>query len=144
MEQLLPNPIQVAGLSVWFIVVYVLLKKLLFVPYLEVLDRRFADTGGAAAEFSQIRQDVDAADAALKAKLAEARSLAQAKQEKILSAATEEANTIVSAAQKQAQAELAKAAGAIDAAKAGVLGELQTAVVPLADSAAQKLTGARA
>lgn len=144
MENLLPNPLQAAGLLVWFIVVYAALKAWLFEPYLNALDKRFADTGGAADEFAKIKADIASAEASLKAKLDAARSQAQQKQEAILKTAGASANDIVASAQAAAQAEINKAQADVAAAKKTVLGELEKAVAPLADNAVAKLTQAAA
>lgn len=144
MENLLPDPLQAAGLMVWFIVVYALLKKWLFEPYLDALDRRFADTGGAEQEFAQIRADIAGAEQQLKARLDAARSQAHAAQEKIVKAAVDQANMIVGEAQQAAQGKIAAAVADVDVAKAKVMDELNRSVTPLAGEAARRLTGAAA
>lgn len=144
MDSLLPNPLQAAGLLIWFIVVYALLKAWLFEPYLNALDQRFADTGGAADEFSKVKAQIASAEAGLKAKLDAARAQAQQAQDSILKAASENASAIISQAQATAQAEMNKAKIDASAAKKTVMDELEQAVIPLADHVVSKLSRASA
>ena len=103
--------------------------------------QRFADTGGAEEEFAGIQQEIADAEAAHKARMDEARAEGQTKREDILKAANATADDIVQKGQQQAKEKLTAALGTISEEKSSALGELETAVAPLADKAADKLIG---
>lgn len=86
----------------------VVLNKLLFTPFLELLEERAARTVGDVAAAAATREEVEALSAKVDAELTKARAAANAEVEAVRARTREEASQLFQGAQQQASARLAE------------------------------------
>ena len=139
MEKLIPDPKLVAFFMVLFGCMYVVLKQWLFLPYLEALDDRDADTTDAADEFEDIEAEIASARTKIDDAVSQARSEANAERDRIVNEASRKANDLVSSSQADARARVEAAREELDKREQEVLGKVETTVGELAENAANRL-----
>jgi len=140
MEDLLPDA-TLAIQMVIFLVVYGVLKSVLFDPYLDLLQRRDAQTVDAGEELDALQARIDSLQAKIDARLQEAQQEGRRQREAILAEAKAKADQILSQAQSEAQEKLATTAKELGNSRDDVHAEAARELDTLAAQAAAKLTG---
>jgi F-type H+-transporting ATPase subunit b len=90
-----------------FVALGLIVNKVLFQPYLKLLDERERKTTGSQHDSSELEQESARLRAQYEEKIAHAQSLAAAERERILQSAREQRERILSAARQEAEQTLA-------------------------------------
>jgi F-type H+-transporting ATPase subunit b len=90
-----------------FVVLGLIVNKVLFQPYLKLLDERERKTTGSQHDSSELEQESARLLAQYEEKIAHAQSLAAAERERILQSAREQRERILSEARQEAEQTLA-------------------------------------
>jgi F-type H+-transporting ATPase subunit b len=90
-----------------FVVLGLIVNKVLFQPYLKLLDERERKTTGSQHDSSELEQESARLRAQYEEKISHAQSLAAAERERILQSAREQRERILSAARQEAEQTLA-------------------------------------
>jgi F-type H+-transporting ATPase subunit b len=90
-----------------FVILWLILNKVLFQPYLKLLDERERRTTGAQHDSTELEHESARLRAQYEEKIAQARSLAAAERERILQTAREEREKILGEARQEAEQTLA-------------------------------------
>lgn len=117
-----------------FIGLMVLLKGMLFDPYLQLLEQRRARTEGATTDAAELGAETKALTEEVNASLASARDAAAAERDRLRAEAKAEEERVVAAAREKAQ-------GILSRAQAQVTADLSTAEAEL-ERRAQELAAA--
>ncbi len=139
MEALIPDPGKVVFFFGLFLVMYAVLKRFLFEPYLDALADRDASTSGAGDELDNLRQQINAAESAIAEKLATARATGAEKRDEIISSASSKAAEVTAAGQEDARKTIEAGRSEIDAAEQSARSEIKSAIPDLAERAAERL-----
>jgi F-type H+-transporting ATPase subunit b len=91
-----------------FVLLWLVLNKILFQPYLQLLSEREQKTTGAQHDSSDLEHEAAALRAQYEEKIARARSTAAAERERILQIAREERESILGQARQDAEQHLAR------------------------------------
>lgn len=124
-----------------FAVLLVVLSRLLFAPFLELLAERSERTEGDIAKAAASRAEVDSLSARVDAELAKARAAANAEVDAVRSATREEAAKLFHAAQEDAAARLAELRAQVQTATVEARGALATDARTLADAMVAAVLG---
>ena len=134
---LTPNVTTLVQVAMFFVLMPIL-GKVLFAPFLEVLDERASRTSGDIEDAQRSRAEVDALSAQVDAELAKARALAMSEVEAVRRKTKEEARALFDQAQAEAAGRLSELRGGIAKATA----EARTALVADARSIADQMVNA--
>lgn len=91
-----------------FVVLWLILSKVLFQPYLKLLDERERRTSGAQHDSTELEREGARLRAQYEEKIAQAQSVAAAEREGILQVAREEREKILGQARQEAEQTLAR------------------------------------
>ena len=91
-----------------FVVLWLIINKVLFQPYLKLLDERERRTTGAQHDSAELEHESARLRAQYEAKIAQAQSLAAAERERILQSAREQREKILGQARQEAEQTLAR------------------------------------
>jgi F0F1-type ATP synthase membrane subunit b/b' len=124
-----------------FLVLLVVLRRLFFAPFLEVLEDRSDRTSGDIEKAATLRAEVESQSARLDAELAKARSVANAEVDAVRAATREEADRLFRSAHDDAAARLVELRGQVQLATAEARGALAGDVQVLADAMVTAVLG---
>lgn len=124
-----------------FLVLLLVLSRLLFAPFLDVLSERAERTSGDIEKAAASRAEVESLSARVDAELAKARSAANAEVDAVRAATREEAARLFQAAHEEATARLAELRGQVQAATAEARGTLASDARSLADAMVSAVLG---
>lgn len=124
-----------------FLVLFLVLSRLLFAPFLELLAERAERTSGDIAKAAASRAEVESLSARVDAELAKARSAANAEVDAVRAATREEVAGLFRGAQDEAAARLAELRGQVQSATAEARGTLASDARTLADAMVSAVLG---
>jgi F-type H+-transporting ATPase subunit b len=124
-----------------FLVLLMVLSRLLFAPFLEVLAERADRTSGDIAKAAASRAEVESLSARVDAELANARAAAQAEVDAVRAATREEAARLFQSAHDEAAARLAELRAEVRSATAAAKGNLANDAAALADAMVSAVLG---
>jgi F-type H+-transporting ATPase subunit b len=126
-----------------FLILWAVLRRLLFDPMLDVLDQRNERTRGSLEAASHMRADVEAMRAEYDARVAAAREKSLADLEESRKLTTAEERTVLGAARDQAAGRLASARVEISKEIDAARGVLEGEAAALAGQLIEKVVGRR-
>ena len=91
-----------------FVILWLILKKVLFQPYLKLLDERERQTTGAQHDSTELEHEGARLRAQYEEKIAQAQSLAAGERERVLQTARQEREKILAQARQEAEQTLAR------------------------------------
>jgi F-type H+-transporting ATPase subunit b len=124
-----------------FFVLWFVLSRLLFAPFMELLDERAARTAGDIAKAAASRSEVETLFARVDAELARARASANAEVEAVRAKTREEAAQMFAQAQNEAAARLAELREQVAAATRDARGKLAGEARAIADTMVAAVLG---
>lgn len=126
-----------------FVVLWLILSKLLFRPYLELLDRRQHETSGARQDASKLEQEGARLKTEYEEKITLARSAGAAAKDAIIQAARQERERLLQQAHEQAARTLESARRDVDSQLEGARSAAAAEVAGLAQDMVSKILGRR-
>lgn len=126
-----------------FLVLLLVLSRLLFAPFLEVLAERADRTSGDIAQAAASRAEVESLSARVDAELAKARSAANAEVDAVRAATREEAARLFQGAQDEATARLVELRAQVQSATAEARGNLAADAGALAEAMVSAVLGSK-
>lgn len=127
-----------------FFVLFLVLSKLLFTPFMEILAERSERTAGDIASAAATRAEVETLFARVDAELARARAAANAEVEAVRAQTREEADQLFSKAQNEAAARLAELREEVATATRDARGALAGEARAIADTMVAAVLGGKA
>jgi len=124
-----------------FLILWVVLRRILFDPMLKVLDERQSRTSGSLEMASHIRSDVESLRAEHADRVAQARDRSMRQLEESRKLTTEEERTVLGAARAQATARLATTRVEISEQVARARATLERDTATLATQLVEKVVG---
>jgi F-type H+-transporting ATPase subunit b len=124
-----------------FAVLLLVLSRLLFAPFLELLAERADRTSGDIAKAAASRAEVDSLSARVDAELAKARAATNAEVDTVRAATREEAAKLFRGAQDDAATRLAELRSQVESATAEARGNLASDARTLADAMVSTVLG---
>lgn len=124
-----------------FLVLFLVLSRLLFAPFLELLEERSARTIGDVAQAAAARAEVQSLTARVDAELAKARAAANAEVDAVRRHTREEAAGLVDQAQRDAASRLAELRAEVAAATSDARSKLAADARSIADAMVAAVIG---
>lgn len=136
---IVPDWILVALQTLPFLVAFLALRSLLFIPMMEYLEERAAAIAGAREETAQLRERVAAARADWERHLAEARAEGAAHRSTIQAEANTQRQALVDKARAAAELQVGAALAEIEQARSQAAEQLQLGAQQLAHDIAERV-----
>lgn len=126
---------------VFFLALWMFLRKFLFEPHLAVMQQRTQRSEGAVKEAQQVRADAESIEGRYKAQLAEARTGTMQQVDTVYRAAEEQAKAVTDGARAEANQTLATMRTSLQQEIAAARQELESRAPEFARTITEKLLG---
>jgi F-type H+-transporting ATPase subunit b len=127
--------------AVNFFVLLGLLQKLLFEPFMKVMEQRRGEVAGSLGRVRELEEQIGERQAAYEAELEAARSVVQQQRAALRQEAAEQEERLVTAAHDEAAARLAAVRQSIAAEQAEASAQLRREATSLGETIVRKLAG---